>query len=430
VQAVRGFVSAVIVSRERGEKLAIEQYLNPIDPLRPAAPGLALPLRDDVRLVELSWRALEEDDRLDDIEYQDVVAGARANPLLTVLAGYRMWRTERAGTFAAGPLQRMLELLPDLPDVHILAGLYDHARRDEHFERAARTGTPIAGAGFRALVEWMTRQARRDGQTPLELRRKLVPGTAWTAWTGDIEPMSGDAVRVIAPTGRPYRDRAPLDAVRAIAGRVGLLDAGGVQLSCVILNPSHILCPRFAIEGLLQRAPDGSQTLPAGAVSLRLDGPQGPALAVSAFLGPVMTLPAGSARSLCPCVLELARDIDRALPDLHFCSDPPVPGQRIALIGFPRFVRPDMAFAAHFASVDGVRHMLIGTVLEHRDDAFTFDYDCYGAPGVAGGPVIDLEEGYVIGIHAGANESDRDRHRYGLATTTLAGELARRTQVQ
>jgi hypothetical protein len=424
-----GFVSVVVASRERGEKLAIEQYLNPIDPTRPLAPGFPPPLRDDIRLVELSWRALEDGDALDDVEYQGLLDGKRANPLLAAIAGYRMWNTRRAAAFASRALDNMLRLFPTLPDVHVLAGLYDPAHRDDHFERAARIGTPVASLGFEVLAEWMARSALRSELTPLELRRQLVPGSAWTAWTGDREPaaLGHDAVRIITPTGRRYRDRTALGSAQAIAGRVGWLDVGDVRSSCLVLDARHILCPRFAIAALLAH---GDGRIAAGAASLRLDGPGGAALGVSAHLGPIAPVPAGAPDPLWPHVLELAAAIERPLAELRVGTERPVAGQRVAMIGFPQFERFDVAFAAHFASAEGVRHVMIGSVLEPTGDGFTFEYDCYGAPGAAGGLILDLDHGCAIGIHTGARRNAAgQRHSFGLATSAFAEELTRRSRI-
>ncbi|HEY6179107.1 MAG TPA: caspase family protein [Kofleriaceae bacterium] len=423
-----GFVSVVIASRERGEKLAIEHYLNPIDPTRPVAPGFPAPLRDDIRLVELSWRALEEGDALDDVEYRGLVDGKRANPLLGLVAGYRMWNTRRAPAFASRPLGNMLRLFPALPDVHVLAGLYDPANRDDHLERAARIGTPVASIGFQVLAEWMARRALRGETTPLELRRQLVPGSAWTAWTADRAPAAGDTVPVITPTGRLYRDRTLLGPVPKIAGRVGWLEIGEVRSSCLVLNARQILCPYFAIEALAARA-DGGR-IPAGAAALRLDGPGGPAHAVSAYLGPIAPLPPGGPDRLWPHVLELAVDLARPFAELRIHGERPVAGQRVAMIGFPQFQRFDVAFAQHFAPAEGVRHVMIGSVLEPPSDGFTFAYDGYGAPGTAGGLIIDLDRGFALGIHAGARrDAAGNRRSIGLATSAFAEELARRSRL-
>src|SRR6185503_20124713 len=170
------FVTVLVIAREGNGEVDVQQYFNPIDPLQPIHPEFPTPKEDDVRLVELGWRALQGHDLLDEVEYNGLLERKRSNPLLAVIAGYRMFGTEREeqfrklsappppGEITESALWNMVDLFPGLPDVHVLAGMYDPDRRDEHFQRAMDTGTPVLVEGFWTIVEWLAERAIKQQQ--------------------------------------------------------------------------------------------------------------------------------------------------------------------------------------------------------------------------------------------------------------------------
>ena len=215
VALIPGFISVLVISREESGDTDVQQYLNPIDPMIPVAEGFDRPLKDDVRLVELAWRALEGRDPLDPIEHQGLIDGKRSNPLLGIIAGYRMFRSDRANEFrvlpeppllpgkTASPLWNLVQFFPGISDVHVLAGLYDPDRRDEHFGRAMRAGTPVLVEGFWTLVDWLTSTAMAAGVAPPTLAQSVLPGTVWTGFTEAAPAIAVESVRILPNAGRP-----------------------------------------------------------------------------------------------------------------------------------------------------------------------------------------------------------------------------------
>ena len=285
VSLIPGFVTVLAVSREDDGDIDVQQYLNPIDPMVPVAEGFGPPLTDDVRLVELAWRALEGRDPLDAVEYGGLIAGKRLNPLLGIIAGYRMLRTSRADEFrvmseppstpgiTGSALWNLVRFFPGLPDVHVLAGLYDPERRDQHFERASETGTPVLAEGFWTLVDWVTSKARQAGVTPPTLRHSVLPGTVWTGFSELVQPAGVESIRVLPSAGRPHIVEGGGSRYLSLARSVGRLELGGepgVLLgSCFLVTPRHVICGSDAVSTIAEDAWRTLDPAPADPCSFR-----------------------------------------------------------------------------------------------------------------------------------------------------------------
>ena len=440
---IPGFITVLVLSREDGD-VEVQQYLNPIDPMRPSAEGFDPPKTDDVRLIELAWRALEGRDPLDPIEHQGLLDGKRSNPLLGIIAGYRMWGTDRADTFrvmAQPPARRektssalwnLVQFFPGLPDVHVLAGIYDPERRDEHFQRAMDAGTPVLAEGFWRLVDWLTATAMRSGLAPPVLGRAVLPGTVWTAFTEPPPAARVEAVRVVPSAGRPFRGDASASRAAAIARSVGRLEIQGrpepFVCSCALVGPRLAICPLYVAVMFADEAVDGTWTM-RQAVRVRFDpgdatGDRTVARVVRTFRpAPGAPVDAGTlSRELLdrswPVLLELSENA--VAPPLSAAAEAPALGRRVAVIGFPTADAriPSQAFARYFSGAAGEKHVMPGTVVRAVGESWTFDYDCFTAPGVSGGPVIDLESGAVAGMHI-AGMPARDGRKRGVAVSLI-----------
>jgi hypothetical protein len=402
-----GFVAVLIVSREQGNDVEIQQYLNPIDPRQPIGPGFGPPLVDDVRLVELSWRALQGGRDVDAIEFGGLLEGKRSNPLLAVIAGYRMLGTARASEFSgppdatrkvetAGPsaLWNLVSFFPDLPDAHVLAALYDPEQRDLHFARATECGTPVIGTGFSALADWMIQRSTTAHFGPPELKRTLLPGVPWTAWA---DPRSDAAeTRIVNSRGRTYRDQLPIGGMGDASTSVGRVEIGPRGGSCFLIAPSRalttlsVIAPGLDLRGKVLGANFG--------VRVRF-GYGGPPLRVTRVISYAAALWETPEQ---PVVLELEEAASTTFRPAVIAVTPPHAGQRIAPIGCPLFDLDEhpAAFAAHFAAPIDEQHVMLGTVLDERAPAGYFRYDACSANGTLGGPVVDVATGSVLGIHA------------------------------
>lgn len=220
-------LTLLVAVAELDGSVEVQQYLIPAPGRPPLFPEYVGGL-DDFRRLELAQSFYAAGDRqaarrmIDrhDIEgdggniesLSKLLDGKWLNPLLGCLAGYILVRQGEAAKLVGrlsggaadvledpeGPaaeaargqrpihsaLRNLLTFFPELPDVHVLAGLSDpvEERRSGHFERALRRGLPIFGEGARALADWSRRQSVR---LPFEMREplaRLLPGSPWTAW--------------------------------------------------------------------------------------------------------------------------------------------------------------------------------------------------------------------------------------------------------
>jgi V8-like Glu-specific endopeptidase len=107
------------------------------------------------------------------------------------------------------------------------------------------------------------------------------------------------------------------------------------------------------------------------------------------------------------------------VPPLVIASDPAPAGERVAVIGFPVDTRTAAisAFAHHFTGASGEKHVMPGIVTRAAGDTWTFDHNCFTAPGTSGGPIVN-HAGQVVGIHvAGQAAAGGFKLGTGLAVT-------------
>ncbi|HEV7242175.1 MAG TPA: caspase family protein [Thermoanaerobaculia bacterium] len=410
------FVTALVITREADDDIDVQQHLNPVDVTKPVGKGFDLPMPDDVRLVELAWRALEGRDPLDDIEFGGLLAGKRSNPMLAVIAGYRMFRTKRENEFRKTALKNMLRLFPKLPDVHVLAGMYEPEERDKHFQRAMDIGTPALAEGLWTLVEWLGTKSVADKKPTPILQENVLPGMVWTAFTERTRTTRTSDVRVVSKSGRSSTGDSADSAVFAKAAHsVGRLEhVGGDPLSSTFLvAPDLVLCPIHVVTQFAKEKTDGTWTLKKK-MRVRFD------LANAAYdreiksilrtLRPDDPNPDGGSLDaqmleICwPVLLQLKKKVN--LPPLTF-GRASAAGQRVAVIGFPfDYSIPSKTFAQQFAGASGERNVMPGTVRRAPGKTWTLDYDCFTAAGTSGAPVVNAQNGRVVGMHVAGKASD------------------------
>ena len=444
------FVTVLVVSREEDGDVEVQQHLNPIDPMAVLIPGCEPPRPDDVRLVEIATRALENRDAVHSAEFRGLIAGKRSNPMLAVIAGYRMFGTDRASEFrgpldapapplAVGgpsPLWNIVNFFDGLPDVHILAGLYDPERRDEHFARAMQRGTPVLAEGFWTLMQWMTERAIARDLPPPALNESVLPGIAWTAFSEPSRAARVDALRIVTASGQTrFGDAARDDVITTAARAVGLLTAsGGIgRGSAFLIAPRVIVCPIYLATVFAVEEGNGSWRMndearvqfdPHDANSARTVARVLTTIRPQVAPDNERGVPEGLLDQCWPVLLELAEDAPCA--PLQLAEAPAEAGQPVAVIGFPhRDIRHENDdFAQHFAGSSGEKHVMWGAVVRAADQGWTFDDDCFTSVGTGGGPVIDLDSGAVVGMHVAALPPSQNRKRgIAIAMTRFAEAL-------
>ncbi len=384
-----GLISVLVVVREVDGDIEVQQHLNPIDPSLKLIAECDPPEPDDVRLVEIAARALENRDPLDSIEFGGLIEGKRSNPMLAVIAGYRMFGTVRAGEFV-GPLERMRAVFDGFPDLHVLAALYDPLRKDEHLEHAMERGTPVIAQGFWTLMQWLTASAAEQDALPPALRESVLPGVVWTAFSAPPVAAHADALRFVTSAGQTRIGEARRNERMAKAAEAAGLVEGDLSLigTCTLVAPRIVLCPKFVAKDAM-RVHFGAATFDVVGVQRELQGSEH-----------VLVL------------LELSGDV--VAEPLTIADALPQAGQAVGVIGFPqRDMRwKDVAFAEHFAGAPGEKHVMSGAVIDAPESGTSmFSHDCFTSVGTAGGPLIDLTTGSAVGVHIGGLPPSGGRKR-------------------
>lgn len=193
-------VTVLVIVTEDGGEIAAEQFLFPIQPLSlrfdthdylefALSPGIDSAL--NVQRLEMAQRYYITGQKIPSAHLKDLLYGKWVEPLLGCLAGYSLIRAGKQAPFRdigfeQQALGNMLRFFGDLPDSHVLAGLYEPERKDYHFSHALELGLPVFSEGFRYLREWYVQE---DLQLPPRLTEpadRLVTTSPWTAWLSFI----------------------------------------------------------------------------------------------------------------------------------------------------------------------------------------------------------------------------------------------------
>lgn len=106
----------------------------------------------------------------------------------------------------------------------------------------------------------------------------------------------------------------------------------------------------------------------------------------------------------------------------------PAVGTRIAIIGHPLLTfTPTIATMAAFTTPPTGEKMIMPGVIVAVEEA-KLTYECWTMAGVAGGPIIDLATGEVIGVHhSGKYEGGATKVGFGVPLTAIEALL--KTQI-
>ena len=109
---------------------------------------------------------------------------------------------------------------------------------------------------------------------------------------------------------------------------------------------------------------------------------------------------------ICWPVLLLLDD-DAPVPPLVIAAAASKLSDRVSVIGFPtdKGTPATSEFAHHFAAASGEKHVMPGLVQREAGTTWTFDHNCFTAPGTSGGPIVN-HAGQLVGMHVVGRASD------------------------
>lgn len=354
---VPNHVWTIVIVRESSQRTEIHRYLQPLAP--------AGHFDDTIRLVEQGWRALEARTPLFENE-SEMLLGRDLDALSLVVLGYRCAREERRED-----LTKIVARLANsqLADRHVLAALLEN--RDANMKLAIGAGSvPIVGEGYRLMEEWLVAHYAKENMPP-PIAPEAFTGGLWTAF----DPGGQAVISKAFPVGNAPAWARPLLA--AAEGTARVEEPGGPPGSFIgsgfLLAPRALVTTDFVTKLQPRIAMFGGK---------RVDIEHVVAESKDELHGALVRL-----RAPAPAVPLKAR---WALPEV---------GTKIAVVGHPIITSsPTLSTIAAFTTLPtGEKMIMPGVITEVAGDKLT--YECWTMGGVAGGPILDLATGEVIGLH-------------------------------
>jgi hypothetical protein len=376
---VADHVWTIVIVRESTQLTEIHRYLQRLQ--------TDATFYDTIRLVEQNWRALEARTPLYDGEAARLLE-RDLDPLSLAVLGYRLalesgWPEVDAVVRRLGPAE--------LADVHVLAALI--GERDKNMELAVKSlSVPVVGEGYRLMEAWLVEHFASQNMPP-PLAPEPFTGGVWTsfdtrgqavvskafsvrnapAWATALLPAANATARIESEPDKPFVGTGFLIGPRALAS------------TDFVMNKK----PRFAVFGEKR-------------------------VAIEEVIGA-----AGDDRHG-----ALARIEPTGLDPLKLRWTLPEVGTRIAVIGHPLITfTPTIATLAAFATYPtGEKMIMPGVIVSVEETKLT--YECWTMAGVAGGPILDLATGEVIGIHYGGRyEGGAKKLGFGVPVTAIEALL-------
>jgi hypothetical protein len=420
--SIPGYVAVIIVACEQNGAIEIHRYLNPIDPTQKGYDDFC----DDIRRSEQNWRALMERVPLLPGEAEKLIQRAPLDPLTTAVLGYRLHREDRLSLFEETTVgnesvwARLRKQAWALPDVHILSALAAGGKNavayDGHLQEAAKHGVPIVAWGYEVLSDWLVGNSIRENLPPPIPHRPYTVGGVWTAFDAhDTQSVIGGLrvipVELLGAGGPPWVERIRY-AVQATA-RIESISSTEPFMASGFLVTAELL----ATMGFRVWSPNA----PASA-----SGERGFRDLIATFdksrhrYGNITRVLTRSGvgkipgRDAFPVIL-VEVDVAYKPEPASFIWVAPKVGQRIAVVGHPLLDGriSEGAIAEVFSGIPaGEKTVMPGIVVEV--DASSFVYECWTLSGAAGGPVVDLDTGKVMGIHYGGKSGKSTGIKYGM----------------
>jgi Caspase domain/Trypsin-like peptidase domain len=376
---IAGHVWTIVIVRESTQRTEIHRYLQPLEPLRP--------FDDTIRLVEQSWRALEARTPLYDGEAERLLQ-RELDPLSLAVLGYRLafenrWPEVDAVVKRLGTVE--------LADAHVLAALV--GERDKNMELAVKSpSVPVVGEGYRLMEAWLVEHFANQNMPP-PLAPEPFTGGLWTtfdtrgqaviskafpvrnapAWATPLLPAANATARIESGPDKPFIGTGFLIGPRALAS------------TDFVANQK----PRFAVFG-------DKRVVIEEVIGATSDDRHGALVRIERA-------------EQAPLKLRWA------LPEV---------GTRIAVIGHPliTFTPTIVTLAAFVTYPTGEKMIMPGVILSVEKTKLT--YECWTMAGVAGGPILDLATGEVIGIHhSGKYEGGAKKLGFGVPVMAIEALL-------
>jgi hypothetical protein len=385
---------------------------------------------DTIRIVEQAQRFYAGTEEVPATMVDSFLMLKTLDPLLGCVAGYELARQNRAAEYKGVPdlnlppgawnqvsaMQNMLTHFGLLPDAHVLAALCDPENRDQHFQKAMKTGIPLFTEGFRTLIDHYRQTPELMDIGMWHARRTLAAGSAFSAWLGFEPALEIENGRFEKPPAawwlmeenrpRIEREIRAVGAVRVEAPDYRSHRTGFLVAKDLVLTVNHLFSRVLATGDQSTALKPGTQVHFVTADRLDEAGASG----MSATL--VAIDPIDMRGGLALLRLEHLAEVE-PLPIAPLGQDVRHDGP-LYLIGYPFMeTNIDRELVRHvFGDNLGVKRVQPGYVVAAPHDKPGFDHDAFTLEGSAGSPVIDLGSGRVLGLHwGGMNQSNFRRGR-------------------
>jgi len=265
---------------------------------------------------------------------------------------------------------------------------------------ASAAGVPLIADGFVAFAAWLQEHAAELGQPPPVAVHTLVRGGAWSLLEVGRSGVQDSRVALpaaaLASSNASWANRiapAVSATVKVEAPNIGLIATGFFVRPDRLLTMSFVLRLGGQNEVSQSMLPVGWLASGLGSVAMRR------VLAITGSGPPDM--------SDLSIRIALVETDPASMPSVSLDYAPPRVGQRVAVIAHnvleSHLARTDReGSAAVFAALkSGEKAILPGEITAVDELGSSFTYDCWTLAGSAGGPVVDLETGAIIGIHYG-----------------------------
>jgi hypothetical protein len=378
---VAGHVWTIVIVRESSQRTEIHRYLQRLQHQQP--------FDDTIRLIEQSWRALEARTPLYGGEAARLLA-RDLDPLSLAVLGYRLALESRWPEVAAVVARLGTG---ELADAHVLAALAGD--RDENMELAVKSpSVPVVGEGYRLMEAWLTEHFAKQNMPP-PIAPEPLTGGLWTTFDTRGQAVISKAF----PVRNAPAWAAPLVTAAAATARIepGPGSPHAFIGTGFLIGARALAFTDFIAEAKPTAAAFGDERVVIEEVVGVTDDDRHGALARIGLTG------------------RAPVKIRWELPEV---------GTRIAVIGHPMITfTPTIVTLAAFTTLPTGEKMIMPGVIV-AVEATKLTYECWTMAGVAGGPIIDLATGDVIGIHhSGQYQGGAKKLGFGVPVTAIEALL-------